>query len=353
MIGKVEEECYDRRHKDLMGVIPIKRSVLSVTLILILFMFSACGAAHDDSGVPDDASSVTYIETPVIQETETTDNINSATHELGGSGSTEPEKSTMQPDTIEKEEELLQSASIDLNGDGRSEQVEAIRVLLKTQENGVNGETDGRLVIRDNGLEKVIQFCRKEDGLTGVMTSMEFEDLDGDGSSDVFIIIPGIGASFEHYNYFIYSYKKDSSHTFTSDNALADFIDGFESAYINGGNKLTITNEQYNFSANLTIDDVSENDLEETMLDYVDRTWIDPVSVNMGESSKLALVKNTASRPEIKVPMPIFGLATVDMIGEIDLYFSVDEEFKPVLQRFELLDFDGNEKIKVGSYNVR
>lgn len=336
-----------------MGGIFINRSILLFVLILMICLCSACGTARDDSGVPDDASSVTYIETPVIQETETTDNINSATHEPEGSVSTEPEKSTIQPDTIEKEGELLQSASIDMDGDGQSEQVEAIRLLLKSQENSINGEVEGRLVIRDNGLERVIQFCRKEDGLTGVMTSMEFEDLDSDGADDVFIIIPGSGASFEYYSYFIYSYKKDISHTFTSDNTLADFIDGFEKAYINEGSKLTITNDQYNFSADLTIDDVSENDLEETMLDYVDRTWIDPVSVNMGESSKLALVKNNASKPEIKVPLPVFGLATVDLIGEIDMYFSVDEDFKPVLEHFELLDFEGNKKVKVGSCDVR
>lgn len=304
-------------------------------------------------GVPDDASSVTPVQTPITQETETTDTTSTATSEPEGSGSTEPAQSITEPEKISEDGELLQSASVDLDGDGQNEQIQVFRVLTDLPETGSNGEEEGRLVIKNNGAEKTISFWKRQIGLSGVMTSMEFVDLDGDGADDVFIIIPGFGASFEHYSYFIYSYKKDRSHTFTSDNALADFIDGFNNAYINGGNKLTIANEQYNFSADLFIDTGSDGNPEETMLDYVDRTWIDPVSVNMGESSKLALVKNTASKPEIKVPLPVFGLATVDMIGEIDMYFSVDEDFKPVLQRFELLDFEGDEKVKVGSCYVR
>ena len=48
---------------------------------------------------------------------------------------------------------------------------------------------------------------------------------------------------FSYSNYFIYSYMKDASYTFTSDNTLAEFIDGFKPAYINGGNKLTLLND--------------------------------------------------------------------------------------------------------------
>lgn len=319
----------------------------------MLFLCSACGATHNDSGASEGTVSDAVVELPVTQVNETTAKDSTVVQELEDKGGVEFEQSTTEPDTIEKDGELLQSASIDLNGDGQNEQVEAVRVLLNSQENGMTGEAEGRLVIKGNGREKVIPFRRREDGPTSIMSSMEFEDLDGDGSKDVFIIMPGSGASFAYYSYFIYSYKKDISHTFTSDNTLADFIDGFENSYNNVSNKLTISNELYNFSADLSIEGVSDEDLEETMLDYVERTWIDPVSVDMGESSKLALVKRIGGRPEIKVPLPVFGLATVDMIGEIDLYFTVNEDFKPVLQRFELLDFEGNKKVKVGSCDVR
>lgn len=353
MIGKAAQEWYDRRHKDQMGVLPIKRSVLLSTLIIMFFLFSACGAGRDDSGASEGTISDAVIEVPVTQENETTAQSGTVLQEPEENVVDKPEQTTTDPDGEEEEGELIQSASIDLDGDGQNEQVKVIRVQSGAKESGAAGEAEGRLVIKDTESKTVITFWKKQDELTGIMTDMQFEDLDGDGANDVFIIIPGSGASFEYYNYFIYSYKKNVSHKFSSDNTLAEFIEGFETTYINGGNRLTIANRRYNFSVDLSIDGVIENDLEETMLDYVDRTWIDPVSVNIGEDSRLTLVNDTENGPQIKVPLPIFGLATVDMIGEIDLFFSVNDDFKPVLDRFELLDFAGNKKVKVGSCDVR
>lgn len=336
-----------------MGVLPIKRSVLPVTLILILLIFSACGVSHNNSGDLEGTVSDAVVEMPVTQENETTAQGSTVEQEQEDKVGVEPGQTMTEPDGEDEEGELLQSASVDLDGDGQNEQLKAIRVLSGGKESGVTGEVEGRLVIKDNEVKTVITFWKKQDELTSIMEGMQFEDLDGDGATDVFIIIPGSGASFEYYNYFIYSYKKNASHAFSSDNTLAEFIEGFETEYINGANRLTITNRKYSFSVDLSIEGVSENDPEETMLDYVDRTWIDPVSVNIGEDSRLALVNDTEYGPQIKVPLPVFGLATVDMIGEIDLYFCVNDEFKPVLERFELLDFTGNEKVKVGGSKVR
>jgi hypothetical protein len=336
-----------------MGVLHIKRSVLTVTLILILLIFSACGVGQDGSGTPEDTISDAVVEMPATHENETTAQDSTVIREQEEKAVDEPDQATTQPDGEDEQGELLQSASVDLDGDGQNEQVKAIRVLSGAKESGVTGEVEGRLVIEDTKSKTVVTFRKKQDELNSIMTGMQFEDLDGDGAADVFIVIPGSGASFEYYSYFIYSYKKNASHTFSSDNTLAEFIDGFEIAYINGSNKLTISNEQYNFSVDLAIESVSQEEQSETMQDYVNSTWIEPVSVHIDEESRLSLINNTEYGPQIKVPLPIFGLATVDMIGEIDLFFSVDDDFMPVLERFELLDFAGNEKVRVGSSKVR
>lgn len=256
--------------------------------------------------------------------------------------------------THDSSAQLLQSASVDLNGDTINEEVEAIRVAADSMQPGRNSEFEGRLIIRDADEVRQITFCRREDARSSMLSGMQFEDLDGDGSKDVFLITHGHGASFSYSNYFIYSCKKDVSYSFTSDSALVDFIAGFKTEYVKGGNRLSFLNEQYGFSADLLIEDMDGGEMTaETMLEYVRGTWIDPVSVDISDDSRLALIKGTDNMWEIKVPLPIFGMATVNMIGEIDLFYSVDESFEPVLKRFEILDFAGSEKVLAGSCEVK
>jgi hypothetical protein len=89
------------------------------------------------------------------------------------------------------------------------------------------------------------------------------------------------------------------------------------------------------------------------MNDYEQRAWIEPVSVDISETSRLALTTGADGKFEIKVPLPIFGLAAADMIGEIDLYYSVDDSFSPVLKHFEVLDLAAaNEMKKAGSFEI-
>jgi hypothetical protein len=245
---------------------------------------------------------------------------------------------------------LLQSASVDLDDDGENEQVEAIQIELPPVENNLAGELDGRLIIKGSGGERQVSFWKKPTGLSGLLSAMQFEDLDNDGSKDVFLVIPGYGASFSYSNYFIYSYKKNLSYSFASDNMLAEIIGGFKTEHVKGTAKLRLVNEKYGFSANLDIENINEDQtIEEAMLDYVRGTWIDPVSVDINDNSKLSLVKGADDRPEIKVTLPIFGMATVNMIGELDLYYAVESSFKPVLKRFEILDFNGNDIVKAAS----
>ncbi len=251
--------------------------------------------------------------------------------------------------------ELLQSASVDLNGDGSNEQVRAMKLQLPASGTDEEVFIEGRLVITDGDITKQVVFREKEKDsavTSEFLSNMEFEDLDGDGAKDIFLVIPGYGASFSYSGCFIYSYKKDLSYSFLSDNTLADFIGSFRFKYINGGDKLTVTNEQYGFTADLTIEDTGEGpQQEEIMYSYADRTWIDPVSIDISEDSRLSLVKRN-NRSYIKVPLPVFGLATVDMIAEIDLFYSIDENFEPVLIRCEVIDFSGDKKVISGSFDI-
>ncbi len=266
------------------------------------------------------------------------------------------EQSGNSSDADGQKTELLQSASVDLDSDGVNEQVEAVMNSTPVEGQDSHYLLEGVLIVRDNGSEKRLQFDKREQGLTSIMTSMQFEDLDNDGSKEVFIIIPDHGASFSYSTYFVYSYKKDKSFSFTIDNSVVDYIAGFQANYKKGGNKLTVTNENYGFEADLTIENGEQLPDEETMQEYAGRAWIDPTAIDISNDSRVALAKSQSGRMEIKVPLPVFGMATVDMIGEIESFFTLDDNLEPVLRHFDMWDFknaDPTERVKVGSCEVK
>lgn len=339
------------------GVILIKRGLLLVLAIIMLVSATACGKNKNSqetsgSNIPEEATAG-----PGGEEAAGT-----AAQDSGALGSQEQSPAEPEQDANEGstnsgnlKTELLQSASVDLDADGTNEQVEAILTTLPASEQDMPDVLEGTLVIRSKGKEKKILFSRREEGLTSLLTSMQFEDLDNDGSKDVFMIIPDHGASFSYSTYLAYSYKKDKSYTFTSDNALADYIAGFQTSYTKGGNKLTFVNKTYGFEADLAIEEGDQQPLQDTMADYADRTWIEPVAVDIGENSRLALEKSPDGRMEIKVPLPIFGMATVNMIGEMDLFYTLDSNLEPVLRHFDMWDFNGgdpDDRVKAGSCAV-
>jgi hypothetical protein len=258
------------------------------------------------------------------------------------------ENSNSSADTSDEEEgQLLQSASMDLDDDGANERVEAVQVI-----NAESGEKEGRLRIKTKAGNREITFCAKDIDAASILSGIEFEDLDGDGAVDVFIVIPDNGASFSFSTYFTYSMKKDKSYAFTADNELNDFISNFNFKY-SGGSKLAVVNDQLGFSADLNIElDDDRQSLEESMNDYEMRSWIEQVPVNISESSMISLVNKNGTM-KIKVPLPIFGVATVDMIGELDLYYRINESFEPVLDSFDVLDMNNNEMIKAGSCKIK
>ncbi len=349
------------RHAYCWGVITIKRISMLLLAIVLLSALAACGADRQAGlDLPDDVS--TGGKTDTAQNS--TVNGGADISEDSGSdpaGANLPDKDDSGANSdnaggkleTDTNRELLQSASIDLDADGVNEQVRAVIINIPASDEGTAGRLEGRLEIGDGDIAKEIFFWKKDDDLSGIMSSLQFEDMDGDGAKDVFIIIPGYGASFTYSNCFAYSYAKDKSCIFTSDNELADFIGGFRFVYENSGNKLSLINDLHGFSTRLAIE---ESDItasgEDVMYEYADRSWIDPTSVDIGEASRLALVKS-GGEAEIKVPLPIFGMATVNMIGEIDLYYSIDNDFRLVLKRCEIIDFAVDKKINAGSFIVK
>lgn len=321
---------------------------------MLITLLAACGSSTTKGSEPVNGevagSSASTGRTTEMTSTEAVNSTTSSDTKVNDS--TEPAETNEAANQDSANEQLLQSASIDLDGDGVNEQVEAVQISSDTAGAGSADELEGRLKIKGGSSDRQITFYKKNAETSGVLTSLQFEDLDGDGAKEIFIIIPDNGASFSISNYYIYSYKKNISYTFTSDNNLADFISNFSFKYT-GGNKLSMINSQKNFSAELTIElGDDQQPQEDYMKDYEQSAWIDPVSVDISESSRLALTTSGNGMPEIKVPLPIFGLATVDMIGELDLYYSIDSSFNPVLKRFEVMDFKGADMAKVGSCNL-
>jgi len=349
----------------LTGGIIIRRLFLAA-VILFLFLFAvACGAVKD-TGTNGTAPASVDDENGTVSDMPDIDATPSETG-LGTDGEDEGDDkkvSEYDPSAAEEHEndsrreaeggtgyELLQSASIDLDNDGINEQVEIVKTVLTSWETGTD-QVEGRLLISGRDFKRQIVFCRTGGAFPEILTRVEFEDLDADGAKDIFIVIPGYGASFSYSNYFIYSFAKDKGHSFSSDNELADFIDQFEFSSVKGSNLLTVTNQIHGFSADIVIEELTWGETpEDIMQQYAEGTWIDPVSVDISEDSRLALVKKEGT-VEIKVPLPVFGMATVNMIAEIDLYYRIDSDFKPVLKRCEIIDFTDDGKIKAGSFEV-
>lgn len=243
-------------------------------------------------------------------------------------------------------EELLQSASIDLDSDGINEQVEVLQAEVQDQTEPGSLELEGILRIDGkNGRTETI-YIRKPKGLTGILNAIEFRDLDGDGNKDVFLTIPDAGASFALNYYFAYNYINEKSYKFNIDAALTDFAGGFQFIY-KGQGKLRIKSDSYGFSADFDItskmNGISPD--SESNLEY-ERAWVDASPVVISENSKIGLTAAAGGGTEIKVPLPVFGLAANDMIGEIDMYFTISADFMPLMKRFEVMDFNDDMSMK-------
>lgn len=249
------------------------------------------------------------------------------------------------PEPVPEEAAVLRNDSVDLNADGKPEKITLYQLEIQTSDGAA--EHEGRIRIEGEKSSQDSMFVRRPAGAEGVFTSVEYADLDTDGTRDIFVLIPDSSASFNMHYFYIHSYSRSMSYMFNVDNDLGDFASGFRFQYAGGG-RLEIKNDAFSFEALLDLTDSSNYSEEEAANRYYERAWVEPVPVEIGPDSKLGLVDPEGSAPLIKVPLPIFGQSTADIIGEIDLYYRVDKDFKPVMTRFEAYDFSGSEKKLVG-----
>jgi hypothetical protein len=319
------------------------RKLLCLLLALsLLLAFAAC--AGKGNSTADENTDTGTGRTQANQPAESTPAEDAAQDPAASADQTSTQSSTSYEEPDTGNEELLQSASVDLDADGASEQVAVLQAEVEDPAQPGTAELAGILRIDDKKGSTDIVFIKKPKGVTGVMNAIEFRDLDRDGIKDVFITIPDAGAAFNLNYYFIYNYANGKSFKFNTDAALSDFAGGFQFIY-KGKGILQASNDSYGFSADFDITGRANGPDDEINSEY-ERAWVEATPVEIGENSKIGLRALSGGQTEIKVPLPVFGLATADMIGEIDMYFSVGADFTPVMNRFEVMDFNEDMSMK-------
>jgi len=242
---------------------------------------------------------------------------------------------------------LLNSASIDLDKDGINEQVRAVEAEARNDKGEKTGEKEGLLIISKKGDTLTVPFARKPaSDFSELMSGIEFKDLDGDGIKDIFITIPGFGASFSYTYFYIYNYANGKSYSFTSDEELFRFAGDFGFEY-KGNGKLLIKSEKYNVRSVFNVADSMGYSEDESVNRYYESSFVEPVPVDISAASRVMLAED-GGVVCIKIPLPVFGLATSDMIGEIDLYYTVDNNFKPRMSAAKIIDFDNGNLKEIG-----
>lgn len=320
----------------------MKKLVFLILISIIMFTSTSCGKKDVNTDM-----SINTVDTSNSDAKQTEPQTVS---EASIDKESETSENKTNHDVTKTDMQLLQSASIDIDADGEKEEVEVIQQKTKGTGENDHGELEGVLRITDGSYITNITFIRKQEGFTGVMTSFDFADLDGDGAIDIFVIIPDSGAAFSLNYFYAYSYKTGKSYSYTSDSNLSEFTEGFSFKY-SGEGKLQMINDKYNFNAVFDISDSAGLDKDEENNIYYENSWVEPTPIEISENSRIRLIKGKDGISSIKVPLPVFGRGTVEMIGEIDLYYDMDKYFKPVLRYFEALDFGANEPKTIGRWN--
>lgn len=322
----------------------MRKPFLILISLSLLLAFAACTGKDKDTA--NENTGIDAVQTQIPQSAG-----NPSTNDISQSDVTSTQlpstqSSTSIEDTPVKKEELLQSASVDLDSDGINEQVEVLQAEVDDQTQPGTSELEGILRIDGKNDSSDTVFIKKPKGLTGVLNTVEFRDLDGDGYKDVFITIPDSGAAFTLNYYFAYNYINGKSYKFNTDAALSDFAGGFQFIY-EGRGILRMKNDSYGFTANFDITSGMNGIGPDSEINpEYERAWVDASPVEISGDSKIALRADAGGRTEVKVPLPVFGLATADMIGEVDMYFSFDADFMPVMKRFEVIDFSDDLSLK-------
>ncbi len=337
----------------------VRKTILITLAFMLMMAMSSCGKNSSEAGQSYTSDTATIATNTAGTETDNVDSAdgNSSEGADENTASNSADGSSAGGDTTVSDiggtanHELLNSASVDLDNDGHNEQIEAYQIDILSSDGQPTDEIEGLLIITGQDKKVQIPFMRKAKGFSGLMSGMEFEDLDRDGAKDVFIIIPGEGASFAYNYFFMYNYKTGKSHSFSSDEDLFSFAGSFYFKY-KGGGALEMKSTLYGFTADFDISDSLLYETDDTANSAYGTAYIEPVPVEISADSTLALVRAADGSAEIKVPLPVFGLATVDMIGEVDIYYIVDENFKPVMKRAEIMDFDKGGISKIGAVKL-
>lgn len=321
---------------------------LTVSLTLMLTMVSCFSKNGGDAAANGTAS------TKQMQDSTNT-NISQtiATNQTSSLQTSAVSPDNSQGSAGDRKEELLQSTNADLDADGKDEVIQVFKVVIKKSGTDGANEVEGVLKIKSPTVSREIVFLKKDEGLTGVMSSLDIRDMDGDGAKDVFITIPDVGASFSINYFFMYSFKLDKSYSYYADSNLNDFAASFAFKY-EGKGILSITNTVHNFKAKLDITSKNKGiTADDENNSIYENSWVEPVPDVINEASKLAIENSSDGKPLIKVPLPIFGQATSDMIGEVDLYYGVDKNFEPYMYKFDVLDYSDTGSVKAGSALIR
>ncbi|HHW49305.1 MAG TPA: hypothetical protein GXX14_11925 [Clostridiaceae bacterium] len=320
---------------------------LMILCIVVALLLCSCSRKNESSNVDnitENGSEVTLPSDKAGTE-ENPDETGNAAEDT----KTEETKENMEEN---EKGDVIKSLEDDLNKDGENEIIEIIQVTSKGENGEGTEEVEGKIRIKDKSNVREKTFVKKAQGFTGLMRDMSISDLDGDGYKDIFIIIPETGNTFSLSYFYIYSYKLDKSYLFNTDNKLAEFCKGFKFTY-KGRGMLNIENDTYGFkvTVNLAETGIFPISDDEAGIQY-NNSWVEPMPTEIGPSSKLTLV-DTGDGAEIAVPLPVFGASVSNVIGEVDLFYSVNKDFEPVMKRFEIHLLDMGKKVKVGEWIIK
>jgi len=314
--------------------------VVAVLLLVAILLYSSSRKNEKkDDYLPENETEATQ----TLDETGTDNSFEETRNDVGTG--TEETGENNEEDNMEGD--VIKNLEADLNKDGEDETIEIIQLVSSEENEDGAKEVEGKIRIKEKNSIREKTFVKKAQGFTGIMRDISISDLDGDGYKDIFVIIPETGDPFTLNYFYIYSYKLDKFYTFNTDNKLTEFCKGFKFTY-KGKGKLNIENDTYGFKAEVNLAEINEIPIsdDEASLQY-NNSWVEPIPSEIGASSKLALA-DTGAGVEISVPLPIFGASVSDIIGEVDLFYSVSKDFEPVMKRFEIHMLDMGKKVKIG-----
>lgn len=243
---------------------------------------------------------------------------------------------------------LLASQQHDLDGDGEAELIKILR--NKHMTGGVTGYTSYLIIGTKDDTDKISKvFSETDNEMSGKFSELEFADFDGDGRDDVFITLQEAASPFTQSNYYIYSYSEDREHTFLADMQFHVFCESFEFKYLGDG-ILKISHPEHAFIASIPIK--GGTIISDAMGKKYEQSWVEPVPVDLeGDfGTTVATVDGTA---RIKIVLPIFGLATSDFIGTIEVFYEIDEDFEQNMTDFAIYGIINQKLEQVAAVKIR